>query len=134
MARSWRRIPALVALLVLLTGCVGGGPSNNPFVQKGATQASPSGAFTAELQETTEKGFTEYRPIITDASGNAVWQSETAFVERYFPGVAWEKDTDVLWILSSDVGNSRVEQTGSSWEQTFGSDGMPEFLAEWANR
>lgn len=132
MTRPWRTTAVGLALTALLGGCVGGGGvTDNPFVQKGQTQASPSGKYTASLRASSDKGFTEYRPIITDASGTPVWENQTAFVERYFPGVTWAKDSDTLWVLSTDVGNSRVELKAGAWVQTFGNDGMPEFLQKW---
>lgn len=131
-----QRRPATVAVAAavatLLVGCVGGRAADNPFLQKGETQTSGSGSYNATLRLHTDQGFDEYQPIITDVSGTPVWEDKTAFVQRNFPGVTWAKDADVLWILSGDVGNSRVERVNGTWVQTFGDEGMPEFIAKWA--
>ena len=99
------------------------------MAQVGAPRESPSGEATAVVVEDGEV----LRPVIQDASGTELWRDDLQHVERYFPGVLWEKDADVLWVLSTDHGDSSVRQdeTGA-WVKTMGADGMPEDIAELA--
>lgn len=62
-----------------------------------------------------------------------MWADDLPHVPRMAPGVLWQKDADVLWILSTDHGNARVAQDdGGAWAKTMTSDGMPEDIAEIA--
>ena len=90
---------------------------------------APSGAFTAIVVADGE----ELRPTIRDTSGEPVWTDDLPHVERYFPGVVWESGADVLWVLSTDHGDSSVRQDGAgAWARAMGGDGMPEDIAELA--
>lgn len=113
---------------LLMTGCTGRA-ADERMAQVGGPRESPSGEVTATVVEDGEV----LRPVILDASGTELWRDDLDHVERYAPGVLWEKDADVLWILSTDHGNASVRQdSAGSWVKTMGSDGMPEDVAELA--
>ena len=91
--------------------------------------AAPSGDVTAIVVADGE----ELRPTIRDASGAPVWIDDLPHVDRYFPGVVWESDADVMWVLSTDHGNGSVRRAeDGSWERTMGDEGMPPDIAELA--
>ena len=94
-----------------------------------AALAAPSGDVTAIVVADGE----ELRPTIRDASGAPVWIDDLPHVDRYFPGVVWESDADVLWVLSTDHGDGSVRQgSDGAWARTMGGDGMPPDIAELA--
>ncbi|PMC74948.1 hypothetical protein CJ197_10690 [Brachybacterium sp. UMB0905] len=94
------------------------------------SRPSPTGSVLALL---VEDGDT-LRPAIQDAeSGDELWRDDLPHVERYRPGVLWEQDADVLWILSTDHGHASVrEDSAGAWVKTMGSEGMPEDIAALA--
>lgn len=94
------------------------------------SRPSPTGSVLALL---VEDGDT-LRPAIQDAeSGEELWRDDLPHVERYGPGVLWEQDDDVLWILSTDHGHASVrEDSAGAWVKTMGSEGMPEDIAALA--
>ncbi|MCT1775627.1 hypothetical protein [Brachybacterium sp. p3-SID957] len=90
---------------------------------------APSGEVTAVVVEDGDV----LRLVIQDLSGTELWRDDLPHVERWFPGVLWEQDADVLWILSTDHGNGSVRQDeAGAWVKTMGSDGMPEDIAALA--
>ena len=129
------RLAGLVAaLVVLVTGCGGGGLVREPFLNPRDTKASPSGAYVVRLLETGSGDATQWRPQISSAAGAVVWSDDQTYTRRHFPGVVWESDADVLWILSSDIGHASVRDQGGAWSKTFGSENMPAQVREWAGR
>lgn len=112
----------------LLAACTGRG-GDERLATEDHEVASPSGEFTAIVVADGE----ELRPTVRDAAGEAVWTDDLAHVGRYFPGVAWESEQDVLWVLSTDRGNGSVRRSGNgSWEKTMGGEAMPPEIAELA--
>lgn len=131
----WKTVSVALASVLALLGCGSARTGGDAFfAQAGETRTSPSGEFTATLHQDDAKGFAEYRPVILDASGQVVWKHDTAFVERYFPGVAWEQDADILWVLSADVGDSHVGLVDGARVQVFGEAGMPADIAKAAGK
>lgn len=91
--------------------------------------ASPSGDFTAAL---VADGV-ELHPTIREVGGGAVWSDDLGHANRDVPGVAWEQDADVLWVLSTDHGNASVRRDeDGTWAKTPGSEDMPKDIAELA--
>lgn len=126
-----RQVIALPALAAVLAACTNRSSSaaSARLIESGESAQSPSGSFTAELAETGDT----LTPRIVDAGGAEVWADDLPHVPRYAPGVLWETDADVLWILSTDHGNAKVSQgSDGAWVKTMTSDGMPEDIAEIA--
>ncbi|MGY5765437.1 hypothetical protein ACXET9_09555 [Brachybacterium sp. DNPG3] len=96
--------------------------------------ASPSGDFTAQVMTATaDDGSAVLHPTISDVDGTVVWTDDLDHVERFAPGLVWESEADVLWVLSSDHGTASVRRSGDgAWVKTMGTDGMPEDVAELA--
>ncbi|MDN5687302.1 MAG: hypothetical protein L0G94_11605 [Brachybacterium sp.] len=91
--------------------------------------ASPSGDFSAAL---VADGV-ELHPTIRTADGTEVWSDDLGHANRDVPGVAWEQDADVLWVLSADHGNASVRRgEDGTWAKTPGSKDMPKDIAELA--
>ncbi|MCT1996757.1 hypothetical protein M3C58_00810 [Brachybacterium muris] len=127
---SRRSMVGLIAgsAALLMTGCTDDAAEER-MAQVGVPRESPSGEVTASV---VEDGDVQ-RPVILDGSGMELWRDDLPHVERYVPGVLWEQDADVLWILSTDHGNASVRQDADgTWVKTMGSDGMPEDVAELA--
>lgn len=112
----------------LLVGCTRRGSDARLATTERAVLA-PGGEVEALLVADGD----ELRPTIRDLDGNTLWTDERAHVERQRPGVLWEQDADVLWVLSSDLGTVSVRgEADGSWVSTPGTDGMPEDIAEIA--
>lgn len=127
---SRRNMVGLIAgsAALLMTGCTDDAAEER-MAQVGVPRESPSGEVSATVVEDGDV----LRPVILDGSGMELWRDDLPHVERYVPGVLWEQDADVLWILSTDHGNASVRQdAGGTWVKTMGSDGMPEDVAELA--
>ena len=127
---SRRSMVGLIAgsAALLMTGCTDDAAEER-MAQVGVPRESPSGEVTASV---VEDGDVQ-RPVILDGAGMELWRDDLPQVERYVPGVLWEQDADVLWILSTDHGNASVRQDADgTWVKTMGSDGMPEDVAELA--
>lgn len=123
---------ALGAVAALVAGvaaaCTGRG-SEDRMATVEEPRDSPSGEATAAV--VADGGG--LRPVILDSSGTEQWRDDLEHVERYVPGVLWERDAEVLWILSTDHGNASVRQDDAgAWVKTMSSDGMPEDVAELA--
>lgn len=133
MARRITRRGALAALAAAgaaaLAACSGRSRRKDRLATEELEVAAPSGDVTAIVVADGE----ELRPTIRDASGAPVWIDDLPHVDRYFPGVVWESDADVLWVLSTDHGDGSVRQgSDGSWARTMGGDGMPPDIAELA--
>lgn len=127
---SRRSMVGLIAgsAALLMTGCTDDAVEER-MAQVGVPRESPSGEVTATVVEDGDV----LRPVILDGSGMELWRDDLPHVERYAPGVLWEQDADVLWILSTDHGNASVRQDADgTWVKTMGSDGMAEDVAELA--
>lgn len=127
---SRRNMVELIAgsAALLMTGCTDDAAEER-MAQVGVPRESPSGEVSATVVEDGDV----LRPVILDGSGMELWRDDLPHVERYVPGVLWEQDADVLWILSTDHGNASVRQDADgTWVKTMGSDGMPEDVAELA--
>ncbi|MBM7502025.1 hypothetical protein JOD52_002865 [Brachybacterium muris] len=127
---SRRSMVGLIAgsAALLMTGCTDDAAEER-MAQVGVPRESPSGEVSATVVEDGDV----LRPVILDGSGMELWRDDLPHVERYVPGVLWEQDADVLWILSTDHGNASVRQDADgTWVKTMGSDGMPEDVAELA--
>ena len=127
---SRRSMVGLIAgsAALLMTGCTDDAVEER-MAQVGVPRESPSGEVSATVVEDGDV----LRPVILDGSGMELWRDDLPHVERYVPGVLWEQDADVLWILSTDHGNASMRQDADgTWVKTMGSDGMAEDVAELA--
>jgi hypothetical protein len=116
-------VAALAAFLVLLAACAGG-----PGITPGSPATSPSGRYTAVLDVVDVGSVDEWRPTIRDATGAEVFRDD----ESYSAGpahslvVAWSPTADELWVLSGDVGTSRLAPLpDGTWRKTSSTPEQP---------
>lgn len=122
---------AVVVAVLGLSSC----SSRTPVLAEGERQASPSGAFTAELRAEGSGVDRRVHPVILDAAGSVVWADEQRYEMRAHPvGVLWQAGDDVLWLLSADLGNSRVLQVAGAWTQEWNVDPLPPDIEKLVRR
>jgi hypothetical protein len=88
-----RVLAALVALLLVLTGC--GDDSEDRFARPGRPKASPSGKFVAHAESASELR-------ITDRNGGELFRKSYEYATSYRSdaiGVVWLSTKDQLWVL-----------------------------------
>ncbi|WP_250445483.1 hypothetical protein [Actinotalea sp. C106] len=110
---------AAVAAMVV-AGC--GGRSGDAELANSAGQsvAAPSGTVEAALVEgAPDGGVATLHVVIRGDAGDELFRSEQAYSTRHGVAIAWQDSGEVLWVLSSDVGTSRIEPDGDGWTQSF---------------
>lgn len=117
-----------------LVACTGweeepAGPT--PVSELGQEVPAPSGTVSAVLDQAGE----EIGVMLRDAEGNDIWADDFPYVKRLMPSLIWEQQNedgaDVLWVLSSDIGTSRISQTPEGgWAKEF-TAAMPEEIEAW---
>jgi hypothetical protein len=86
-------VAALVALLLVLTGC--GSDSEDRFARPGSPRTSPSGKFVAHAE-----GSSGVR--VTDRNGGELFRKSYEYATSYRNdgiGVVWLSTKDQLWVL-----------------------------------
>lgn len=108
---------AVVALAVVIVVAVATAPRTDPAVLvEGESRTSSSGRYASEFLSEDSDGQHLVHPVIKDAEGTVVWSDDERYLMSAHPvGVVWQEDTDVLWLLSSDLGDSRVMQVDGGW-------------------
>lgn len=108
---------------IALAGCTsqtGGATDVDTANRSGQEVTSPSGDHTGTLVDGPEQdGVATLVVVVTGADGEEVFRTSDAYSTRHGVAIAWQSDDDVLWVLSSDVGTSRIEEAPSGWEQTW---------------
>lgn len=98
-----RAVAALVALLLVLTGC--GSDREDRFARPGAPKTSPSGEFVAHAESASEVK-------VTDHDGGEVFRKSYEYATSSRAdgiGVVWLSERDQLWVLVPGDGSERVE-------------------------
>lgn len=112
---------ASVLAIFGLAACTGPDPA---VLCDGETRTSPSGGYTSEFLSEQINGKRNVYPVIKDSSGTIVWQDDRRYLMSAHPvGVVWQEDEDVLWLLSSDIGHSKVVQVDGVWTKEW--DALP---------
>lgn len=130
--RSTRRsLLALPVLAPMLASCVDGPRTDRAtgIISPGESRQSPSGTYVGRLAEAGDF----LRPMILDGSDTVLWEDDLEHTTRQGPGLLWENNADVLWILSTDHGNGNVTLKGGTWTKTMTSEGMPPEIAEFTD-
>src|SRR5688572_19209794 len=114
------RVTMLVLLVSVVSACsLFGRGGQDRFVREDAPRTSPSGQFTASLKAGPEQGGVKtWSVVISDKDGAEVFRDPRDYSERHGVGVTWLSSSDQLWILSSDIGTSYVEQRDGAWVKT----------------
>ncbi|MGH3937378.1 MAG: hypothetical protein ACRDTG_01885 [Pseudonocardiaceae bacterium] len=114
----------LGALTAVLAGCAalfGSDRVNERFARPEHPRTSPSGQFVAHVEFGPEQnGVLTWVVVITDRGGHEVFRDNYAYSSRHGVGITWLSGKDQLWLLSSDVGTSSVQQdAGSTWRKEY---------------
>jgi len=112
---------AVVVLAVVIAVAVATAPGPDPAVLvEGESRTSSSGQYTSEFFSEDSDGQHLVYPVIKDAAGAVVWSDDERYLQSAHPvGVVWQEDADVLWLLSSDIGSSRVVQVDGEWTKDW---------------
>lgn len=115
-------VGAALATVALLgtTGCTAADTDVETANRAGEQVTAPSGDVVATLTEGPEQdGVTMLDVVVTDADGTELFSTPEPYSSRHGVLLAWQSDDDVLWVLSSDVGTSRIDDDGDGWAQTW---------------
>lgn len=131
-----RCVAAALAVVALLgtAGCTADEIDVETASRAGERVTAPSGDVVATLTEGPEQdGVTMLDVVVTGADGTELFRTPEPYSSRHGVLLAWQPDDDVLWVLSSDVGTSRIDDDGDEWTQTWLTpetrDTVPEELA-----
>ena len=65
-------------------------------------------------------------PVIKSSAGEVVWSDDQRYLLSAHPvGVVWQEGADVLWLLSGDIGTSRVVEKDGTWVKEWDWDTLP---------
>ena len=99
----------------------------NPAVLRdGETRTSASNRYTSEFLAEEIDGRRNVYPVIKNSAGEVVWSDDRRYLMSAHPvGVVWQEDADVLWLLSGDIGTSRVVEKNGVWVKDWDWDTLP---------
>ena len=60
-----------------------------------------------------------------------VFRDKNTYSIRHGVGLIWQHSEDTLWILSSDIGHSKVTLANGKWSKTFTKEGIPPEVKKW---
>lgn len=120
-----RRLATMLLIAGLLSGCgILGSPlsrDDDRFARPGHPKDSPSGRFTVSVgMGPKQNGVETWVAVIRDnATDSEVFHDSYAYSSRHGLGITWLSSRDQLWLLSSDVGTSHVDQQpDGTWVKT----------------
>ena len=127
--RRWIKAgAALVAVVVIAIGLVGcqGRGRDSVVLREGETRVSSSGRYTSEFLAEEIDGRRNVYPVIKNAAGEVVWADDRRYLmSAHSVGVVWQEDADVLWLLSRDIGSSRVVEKDGAWVKDWDWSALP---------
>lgn len=95
-------------------------------LRDGETRTSASGRYTSEFLSEEIDGKRNVYPVIKNSAGEVVWSDDRRYLLSAHPvGVVWQEDADVLWLLSGDIGTSRVVEKDGEWVKEWDWDTLP---------
>ena len=127
-ARTWVLVVSAVGVAALVLWWVWGVVfAVEPAVLRdGETRASSSGRYTSEFLSEEIDGKRNVYPVIKNSAGEVVWSDDRRYLLSAHPvGVVWQEDADVLWLLSGDIGTSRVVEKDGTWVKEWDWDTLP---------
>ena len=119
---------ALVAVVVIAIGLVGcqGRGRDSVVLREGEMRVSSSGRYTSEFLAEEIDGRRNVYPVIKNSAGEVVWTDDQRYLMSAHPvGVVWQEDADVLWLLSRDIGSSRVVEKDGAWAKDWDWSALP---------
>lgn len=118
--QRWASAAVVTALVVATVGCSDRQDRPDYVNRVGGTLATPDGEHVATLIDAgVWNGVQMSRPTITTASGEVVFQDDRMHSHRHGVGLVWES-SETLWVLSSDLGNQRVDLIEGRWVNSSG--------------
>ena len=127
--RRWIKAgAALVTVMVIAIGLVGcqGRGRDSVVLREGETRVSSSGRYTSEFLAEEIDGRRNVYPVIKNSAGEVVWSDDRRYLMSAHPvGVVWQEDADVLWLLSRDIGSSRVVEKEGAWVKDWDWSALP---------
>ena len=117
-ARTWVLVVSAVGVAALVLWWVWGVVfAVEPAVLRdGKTRISASGRYTSEFLSEEIDGKRNVYPVIKNSAGEVVWSDDRRYLLSAHPvGVVWQEGADVLWLLSGDIGTSRVVEKDGKW-------------------
>ena len=127
-ARTWVLVVSAVGVAALVLWWVWGVVfAVEPAVLRdGETRASSSGRYTSEFLSEEIDGKRNVYPVIKNSAGEVVWSDDRRYLLSAHPvGVVWQEGADVLWLLSGDIGTSRVVEKDGTWVKEWDWDTLP---------
>ena len=95
-------------------------------LREGETRVSSSGRYTSEFLAEEIDGRRNVYPVIKNSAGEVVWSDDRRYLMSAHPvGVVWQEDADVLWLLSRDIGSSRVVEKDGAWVKDWDWNELP---------
>lgn len=106
-------------------------PGPEPVEEVGVPVPAPSGEVTAVIDAAGE----ELGVMLRDAEGTDFWGDDFPYRPDQPPGLLWEAEADVLWVLSEDLGAARIAQDSEgAWSKQPADEldeEIPEEIAYW---
>ncbi|RPA17891.1 hypothetical protein EGT56_07880 [Arachnia propionica] len=126
-ARTWVLRAGAVGVVAVLVVWLWGQFAPDPAVLlDGETRTSSSGRYTSEFLAEEINGRRNVYPVIKNSAGEVLWSDDRRYLMSAHPvGVVWQKDADVLWLLSDDIGTSRVVEKDGEWVKEWDWDTLP---------
>ena len=126
-ARTWVLVVSAAGVVVAVLLWVWGLFVVNPAVLRdGETRTSASNRYTSEFLTEEIDGRRNVYPVIKNSAGEVVWSDDRRYLMSAHPvGVVWQEDADVLWLLSGDIGTSRVVEKNGVWVKDWDWDTLP---------
>lgn len=113
-------ISAVVLVAIVSLVAIKWGQPEDRFVRLGVPKPSPSGAFVAHAEAgPLQNGVATRVVVVKNAGGSEVFRDSYAYSTRHGVGITWVAGHDQLWVMSGDVGVSRIELgANGSWQKT----------------
>ena len=127
-ARTWVLVVSAVGVAALVLWWVWGVvfAVEPPVLRDGEVRASSSGRYTSEFLSEEIDGKRNVYPVIKNSAGEVVWSDDQRYLLSAHPvGVVWQEGADVLWLLSGDIGTSRVVEKDGKWVKEWDWDTLP---------
>ena len=120
-----RRIPrrgALATPVIAVLAACGRSRNSEPgryLTEQGGSLTSPGGEYVITLEAAPDKNGVQMSvPVISEVDGAEVFRADREYSHRHGVGVRWSDD-DTVWVLSSDIGDSRIDrQPDGQWVRT----------------
>jgi hypothetical protein len=115
--KTWALLVGAVGVVAVLVVWLWGLFAPDPAVlREGETRTLSSGRYTSEFLAEEIDGKRNVYPVIKNSAGEVVWSDDECYLMTAHPvGVVWQEDADVLWLLSGDIGFSRVVEKDGKW-------------------